>query len=508
MLGDLDDPALEVANVSKAYGATRALRNVSFDVRRGEIHGLCGHNGAGKSTLMRVIVGLEQPDKGEIRLAGRRIRLHGTAEAQKHGIGFVDQEVSLIPELTVAENVFLGDVSAGFLTRRSLQYEVTRQVLRRAGLEYIPPERLCAELSVAERQLLEVARLLQRDVELLVLDEPTAALTDAETERVFSAVRSVVTSGPSVIFVSHRLDEVLALCNRITVLRDGRKIATRAVRDVSKDSLVEMMLGTEGTDENKNDIKRRVVPWAGPRGGGALCVRNLRCGRAAAGFDFDARSGAIVALAGQIGAGGSSILRAIAGLDPDALGKVVIDGRAIVFGLPAEAVRAGIFYVPRERKDEGLFLGQTVEYNLLVTRLRTLTRLGILQRGRARKRANELARLVGVNSSRMHVPVNTLSGGNQQRVLVGRSLDQRALRVLLLDDPTRGVDVGGRTKIHRIIRGAAASGAVILFASSDLDEVLELADVVITLFGGRLVSQRESRSVTREELLHETTHRI
>jgi ABC-type sugar transport system ATPase subunit len=494
-------PLIEVEKASKSYGAVQALQGVSFDVRPGDVHGLCGHNGAGKSTLVKILVGLERPSEGEVRIRGEVVHFHGTADAQRHRIGVVDQELSLVPQLSVAENVFLGNVDASFITSKTVLHARARPLLERVGLKHVSPSRPVEDLEIGERQLVEIARLLGRDVEIVILDEPTATLTDAEIERVFETIRAVASRGAGVVFVSHRLDEVLSLCDRVTVLRDGVNVGTRPVSELTKRDLVEMMLGKEGRElpSTHRAPAERV---------GGVRIRGLQVGDRVSGFDLDATRGTIVGLAGQIGSGASDILRAIAGLHPSAAGEVAIDGRRVPLGSPRGAVRAGVQFLSNDRKSEGLFLDQSIEYNLVATRLSRLTTLGVLRRARMRREARSLAELVGVDVRRIAASVRALSGGNQQKVFVGRSLKRPRLGLLLLDDPTRGVDVGGRAEIHRLVRLAADAGAVVIFASSELDEILEVSDVVVTLFAGALVSKRPQREATAAQVLSEMTHRV
>lgn len=493
-------PAVGASSLAKSYGAVRALRDVSLEVRAGEIHALCGHNGAGKSTLVKLLVGLEQPDAGTISVAGKALTLHGPQDAQRQGIALVDQELSLVPDLTVAENIFLGNVDVSVLRVRSREEARARQLLEQVGLTHIAPRRRLGELQIGERQLVEVARLLGRKAEVLILDEPTATLTDSEIARVFAAIRSVAAQGASVIFVSHRLDEILSLGDRVTVLRDGRNVGTRTVTDLGKQQLVGMMLGEEGKEDRPTPMSSRLRT-------GGVRIHDLHVRNRVHGIELDAPKGAIVGLAGQVGSGASHILRAVAGLEPDVSGEVVVEGRRVRLASPRAAARAGIQYVSNDRKGEGLFLNQSTEYNFLATRIRTLSRAGVLQRRLMRRHARSLADLVGVDNRRLLASVGTLSGGNQQKVIMGRCLEQPNLNLLLLDEPTRGVDVGGRADIHRLIVHAAASGATVIFASTELDEIVELSDLVVTLFAGRVVSRYDRESVSAGQVLSDMTHR-
>jgi ABC-type sugar transport system ATPase subunit len=491
---------LEVVSLSKSYGAVQALDDVSLTIGAGTIHGLCGHNGAGKSTLVKLLVGLEQADAGAIRFRGELLSLHDTQAAQRYGFALVDQELSVVPELSVAENLFLGDVDASLVTRRRRQHARARELLSLVGLNHVSPRTEIGELPLGERQLVEIARLLGRKAKVLILDEPTATLTESAAKRVFDAIRGVVAKGATVVFVSHRLDEVLSLCHAVTVLRDGRHIATRPVGKLNKRLLVEMMLGEEGREDAAPAGTGRI------RAGG-LEIRHLDVGERVSDFSLDAPRGAIVGLAGQVGSGASEILRAVAGLAPSVSGFIDVQGERVRLAAPWASLRAGIHFVPNDRQAEGLFLQQSVENNLLATRLQAVTRAGVLRPRRVRGEAARLAELVGIESRRLSSVVTALSGGNQQKVLVGRSLERPELRVLLLDDPTRGVDVGGRAEIHGLIRHAAASGATVVFASAELDEILELSDRIITLFAGRVVSVLNRSEATASHVLADMTQR-
>jgi len=482
------DPAgsvlLEVVELSKSYGPVRAVRELSLDVRVGEVHAVCGHNGAGKSTLVKALVGLVRPDEGIIRLDGVELSLRNPLDAQAHGIALVNQELSLVPELSVEDNIFLGGLDVPLLYRRRRLSEHARSVLDQLGLGHVQLGTLVETLSIGERQLVEIARLLVRDARLLILDEPTATLSKPEIERVFRATRDLVAQGRSVIFVSHRLDEVFELCDRVTVLRDGRCVGTHEIQKIDRRSLIEHMLG------EMEGAKTRIEHEHPVPGSGAEVVRidRLHVPGSVEELSLTLESGIITGLAGQVGSGTSTVLRALGGLVPNATGTVEVRGRKVLLNTPRRAAEAGVLYIPNDRQLEGLFLGQSVSRNLTVTRLRRLSRLGFLLRRRVQRTARELATMAGVPVERLGSPARSLSGGNQQKVLLGRALELEGTALLALDEPTRGVDVGGRAEIHRLVREAARRGTAVIFSSTELDEVLDLADVVVTIFAGRIVS--------------------
>jgi ABC-type sugar transport system ATPase subunit len=495
-------PVLEAREISKSFGPVRALRDVSFDVWPSEVHGLCGHNGAGKSTLVRIFVGLAKPDSGSLLIENEPVVLRDPQHAQSHGIALVDQELSLVATLTVEENLFLGGIDVPLLHRRRGMRERARELLDRIGLEHVALSERVERLAIGERQLVEIARLLSRHARVLILDEPTATLSEKEIELVFRAVREVVAQGKSVVYVSHRLGEVLMLCDRVSVFRDGQRVGTHSRGELDRSSLIELMLGEMEGESTTGSSERSS---ARERGGVELSIRNLSVPGAVRSFDLEARRGDIIGLAGQIGSGTTEVLRALGGLIADARGNVLVGGRRMRFGVPGRALDAGIIYVSNDRQREGLFLGQKVEENLVVNRPRVTTRLGVLSRARILRLASYLAKLLGVPSDRLRAPARQLSGGNQQKVLIGRCLEREDAHVFALDDPTRGVDVSGRAEIHRLIRHAARDGAVVLFASTELDEILELSDVIVTMFAGDIVSTHERGAVTGAAVLADMT---
>ncbi len=501
-------PLVTASALGKTYGAVQALRGVSFDVRSGEVIGLCGHNGAGKSTLVKMLVGLEQPDDGDILVDGEKVTITSVQGAQRHGIAMLDQELSLVPELTVAENIFLGNVEESRVLRRGDRDRRARELLATVGLADMSPSRLVESTSLGERQLIEVARLLGRNAKVLILDEPTATLTDAEIAHVFAAIRAVVATGAGVVFVSHRLDEVLDLCDRVTVMRDGQNVASQSVGTLTKHDLVTLMLGEV---PHVPAVQREGIDIAAIAAGdpveSGLVVRSLSVGTRVHDVYLSVPAGTVVGLAGQLGAGAGEILAALAGLTPDVAGTVSVGSKRVRLASPAASMSAGIQYVSNDRKAAGLFMTHSIESNLVATRLAAFSNAGLLRLRALRKTGRKLSALVGIEASRLSSPVGTLSGGNQQKVFVGRCLDRPDLKVLILDEPTRGVDVGGRAAVHDLVRNAAAEGAAVLFASTELDEVLDLADVVVTLYAGRVVAVRRRSDTNATEVFRDMTHR-
>ncbi|MDG4830710.1 sugar ABC transporter ATP-binding protein [Solwaraspora sp. WMMD1047] len=494
----LDRAVLRVEGLARAFGGVPAVRDASFTIGAGEIHGLCGHNGAGKSTVVRMLSGQLAPDSGRIVLDGTAVDLPTRQAAQRSGVALVDQELSVVPALTVAENLLLGDIDAPFVNRPRRATARCRQILAGMGLAHLDPDQPVATLSLGERQLVEIAKALSQNARLVILDEPTATLSDVESALVFAAIRRVAATGCSIIFVSHRLPEVLELCDRVTVLRDGRTVATTAADELTVDGLIVQMLG---------EAPRRLA--AGRRSdqdpGYALRMTRLRVPGRLSDFSLTVRSGRVYALAGQLGSGASEVLRAAAGLSPKATGRVELRDRAVPLRDPVATARAGIAFVSNDRKSEGLFLDKSIAWNLVATRLPSLARGGLLRRRREHDAVRSLARGSGLPADRLREPVRALSGGNQQKAFVGRCLGRADVRALLLDEPTRGVDIGGRAAIHRMLRQAADAGLVVVFASTELEELLELGDEIVTMKDGRIVGHYDG-DVDGSALMRDMTH--
>ncbi|MFI5952153.1 sugar ABC transporter ATP-binding protein [Cryptosporangium sp. NPDC051539] len=489
---------IQVEGLSKSYAGTVAIRGVDLDIRAGEVHALCGHNGAGKSTVVRLLSGQQSPDGGSIAIDGTPVELKTRRDAQTAGVALVDQELSVVPSLTVGENLFLGDRDAGWLNRRRAQRRRARQMLDDLGLSHVRPEQRLSTLGLGERQLVEIARALGQRARLVILDEPTATLTDVESEHVYAAVRSVAAAGCAVLFVSHRLGEVLELCDRVTVMRDGAVVTTSDAAALTVPVLIRHMLG------ETPEAAPRIRPEAGS-GDAVLELTSVAVPGRFGELSLQVRSGTIYAIAGQLGSGASDVLRGVAGLLPAMAGTVTVGNGRLRPADPVAAARSGVAFASNDRKSEGLFLDRSTAVNLLVTRIPALSRFGLVSTRRWKETESRMAELCGFPVRRLGLPVRNLSGGNQQKAFVGRSLERPGTRVLLLDDPTRGVDVGGRAAVHRLIRDAADRGVAVVFSSTELDELVDLADVVLTMYQGRIV-RRHDEAVPGDVLLYEMTH--
>ena len=487
---------LEVRGLCKSFPGVRALSEVDLDLAAGEIHGLVGENGAGKSTLLSILGGAVQPDRGELRLGGRVVHLADPGAALRSGIGVVHQELSLAPNLSIAENVFAHRQPTGRLgwIDWSALHAATRGLLQQFHVD-LDPALLIAELGVGQRQLVEILKAISCGGRVLLLDEPTASLSRAESEVLFERLRGLRQSGAALLFVSHHLNEVFALCDRVTVLRDGVRVGTRAIREVSEGELIGMMIGRELEDIYGERPQRSASAPV------ALRVEALTRRPCFAEVSFELCRGEIVGLAGLVGAGRTELARAIVGAERADAGAVSLDGQPACFRSPAEAVARGVAYLTEDRKGQGLFLGLSVRDNLAAPALRRFARpLGWLDRSAIETHARACAGRSALVAPSLDTRAAALSGGNQQKLLLGMWAGT-APRVLIADEPTRGVDVGARLEIYRQLRALAAAGCAILLVSSDLPEILGLSDRILVLRQGRLVGELEGRRATEESVL-------
>jgi ABC-type sugar transport system ATPase subunit len=484
---------MTIEGLRKTYGGVQALVDVDFNLARGEVHALCGENGAGKSTLVKIISGLTTSNSGRVVVDG--VELRPGHKTDPRLVSIVYQELSIIPHLSVLDNALLGDTSVrGFYLRHKHAVRVTRQ-LDEVGLGHLRLESLAETLSIAERQLLEIARGILRGARILILDEPTASLSNTEIDRVFRMVRRLRERGTAIIYISHRLPEIFALADRVTVFRNGRRVLTEPTSKLTTDELVQAMIGGK-----PDDGVRRVSPNRS-----AVPALHLSDYSVAGKFDpveLDVRKGEIVGLTGQLGSGASAIVEALAGLEPGLSGKAIIDGEVATARSLRGALQARIGYVPEDRGQKSLFVAARVETNLTAAILERVSPFGVIKSSSARRLAADLARRFQINIARLPHTVQTLSGGNQQKVAIAKTVALTP-RLLLLNEPTRGVDVGARKEIYRELRALADDGLTIVFFSTDLEEVVELASRVITIFRGRIVSDRPASAVTMDSVLSE-----
>ena len=488
---------LEVAAVSKSFGAVHALHDVSFSLDQGEIRALCGENGAGKSTLIKLITGLHQPDRGHIRVDGQDRQIKSPIEAQLLGIASVSQELSIVPQLSVLDNLWLGHRDVPFFHRQAKFRQRANEVLKLVDLSHLSIDASAGRLSLAERQLLEIGRLLVREARILILDEPTATLADKEIERVTTALRRLRSQNKSIIFITHRLNEVFEICDSVTVLRNGIEVGTHQTADIDRPRLIEAMLG--------RPLGQMYPASTGRSGDVALAVRGLTVPGAVDDLTFDARKGEIVCLAGQIGSGAIDAIRALAGLVYDATGEVKVAGQPLELGSVPIALSRNLRFVSEDRGSEGVFPKLSVRENLVATQLELLGGLGLLSRRQLTDVARRMASSVRIDDMRLRNLTGELSGGNQQKVSVGRSISDRAEGVLVMNEPTRGVDVGARAEIYALMRRLCEDGYAILMTSSDIEEVVGMSDRVITMFRGASVRHHERAAINRPDILADIT---
>ena len=491
--GSSTAPALELRGVSKSYPGVRAVDDVSLAFAPGEVHALVGENGAGKSTLIKIMAGAVTPESGEIRVAGRTVRIADTQQALQLRLGFVHQELNLVPFFDGAENIFLGRpyprTRFGIVDWAALHRQAA-EVLGLLGAA-VPVDVPAGRLAPAQQTLLSIARAVVSEPRVLVLDEPTASLAGRETERLFEVIRTLRERGVAVIYVSHRLQEVLDIADSVTVLRNGRLVRSQAALGVSQRDLIEQMTGRASTADHSPPTTARGAPLLEVDGLGTHRLRDIT---------FSVRQGEIVGLAGLAGAGRSEVLRALYGADQARSGAIRLRGRRVMPRSPRAALRAGIALVPEERRAQALILGRPIFENVTLSRLRQASRGGILlHRGRELALARGLGERLRLRARRLTQPVGELSGGNQQKVVFARCLLGNP-RVLLLDEPTRGVDVGAKEEIYALVRDLAAGGAAVVVASSELQELVGLAHRIVVLHEGRQVGIFDAGTDERELL--------
>jgi len=489
-------PLIQIQHISKAYDGVQALTEVSFDIAPGEIHALVGENGAGKSTLIKILSGSVEPDSGKILVAGETLELGEIAAAEGAGIAVIHQEIVGFPHLNTIDNIFVGREPrrwGGLLLDKGLMQRETQSLLERLG-ERFEPTRPVGELPLAQRQMVGIARSLSRRCRLLIMDEPTSALSARETEVLFRIIRRMKSEGVSVLYVSHRLEEVFHLADRVTVLRDGRHVSTTLVREIEQSELIKRMVGRELLEIETTDRPRHESREI------LLDVRDLTRRGAFENVSFQVRAGEIVGIAGLIGAGRSEVAETIFGVYRADAGSVHVAGNLLRAGSVAEANAMGVALVPEDRQQLGLVLPMSVRENLTLAVLRTLTHLGVRSVRRERAVAERLVRELQVRTVGTEAPAQTLSGGNQQKLVLGKWLAAEP-RVLILDEPTRGVDVGAKAEIYRLIQRLAQQGMATLLISSELPEILALSDRILIMRSGSVAGELSHDEATQEKIL-------
>lgn len=492
-------PMLRLSHVAKSFGLVVALKDVTLTLEGGSIHALVGENGAGKSTMVKIIAGLYQRDTGEFTLRGQSVDFRTTAEAKAAGIAVIYQEPTLFPDLSVTENLFMGRQPMRSMRR------IDRPTMRRQAIDLfarlgvsIDPDREARGLSIADQQIIEIAKAISLDARVLIMDEPTAALSGVEVERLFVIARALRDEGRAIAFISHRFDEVFSLCDTITVMRDGEFISTGPIADTSVELMVRQMVG--------RDIATLFPKQDATIGEPMLVVSNLTSPGVFNAISFEVCTGEIVALAGLVGAGRSEVARAVFGVDNYVSGSVTIDGRSITKHSPATSMRMGLGLVPEDRRSQGLVMGFSVAKNATLAIRRRLSRAGILTANRENSSAATWSAALQVKTSALSTEVGTLSGGNQQKVVMAKWLASSP-KVLIVDEPTRGIDVGTKSEIHRLLSSLAGEGMAILMISSELPEVLGMADRILVMREGRITADIPRAGATSETVMFAATHR-
>ncbi len=492
-----EEPALSLTHAAKSFGPVVALADGTIEILPGEIHALVGENGAGKSTLVKILAGLHRPDSGEFRVAGESAQFRSVGDSKEAGISVIYQEPTLFPDLTVAENIFIGRQPKGRfgLISRSAMVRKANRLFDRLGVP-IDPNRVAEGLSIADQQIIEIAKAISLDAKVLVMDEPTAALSGVEVDRLFAVARSLREKGTGILFISHRFEEVFELCDRITVMRDGRYIATHRTADVTVESIVREMVG--------RDIGELFPKTDAEIGGVVLDVEHLSRAGVFKDISFQVRAGEIVALAGLVGAGRTEVARAVFGIDPYDAGSITFEGRRLKAHDPQAAITAGMGFVPEDRRKQGLVLELSVARNVTLTLRNKFTTAGLINGAAERRAAKEWSERLHVKTGSLEHPVSTLSGGNQQKVVLAKWLATEP-RLLIIDEPTRGIDVGTKSEVHRLISELASRGIAILMISSELPEVLGMADKVLVMHEGQIAAELDRADANPESIMHAAT---
>jgi rhamnose transport system ATP-binding protein len=488
------NPLLAVSGVVKAFAGVQALRGVSFDLFPGEVHALVGENGAGKSTLIKVITGAHQPDAGTLELEGRRLAQNSPLLSRSRGIAAIYQQPALFPDLSVAENMALGFESGGawrIIDWRGRRARA-RELLDRIGAQ-IDPDAPVSALTMPEQQMVEIAKSLGGQAKVLIMDEPTAALPEHEVANLFRVVRDLKSQGVGIIYISHRLDELYALADRVTVLRDGQTVATRPMKEVERPELIRLMVGREiSAIFPKRDVAQGDV---------VLETRSLGCRASGVrGVSLSIRAGEIVGLAGLVGAGRTELAHVLFGLTPATEGEVLLAGRPVSIRTPSDAVELGIAYVPEDRRRHGVILEMPIAENATLAVLQRLSKGGFIDFAREREIATSYVEKLAVKTPSIDTPAGHLSGGNQQKVALSRWLATEP-KVLILDEPTQGIDVGAKSEIHRLMGELAGRGLAILMISSELPEILGMSDRVGVMRGGALAGMLTRADATQERVM-------
>jgi ribose transport system ATP-binding protein len=484
---------ITMQNIYKAFGTNQVLTGVDFELKGGEVHALMGENGAGKSTMMNVLTGLHSRDKGTITIDGKETYFANPKEAEKYGVTFIHQELNIWPEMTVLENMFIGKElrnSFGLLKTAEMK-ALAKQQFDRLEVS-IPLDRVAGSCSVGEQQMIEIAKALLTDAKVIIMDEPTAALTEKEISKLFEVISSLKKEGVSMVYISHRMEEIFTICDRITVMRDGKTVDTKPISETNFDEVVKKMVGRELTDRFP---KREAKP-----GETVLEVKGLTNKKSFHDISFSVRAGEIVGVSGLMGAGRTEIMRGIFGLDSIDRGEVLLSGKKVSIKSPSQAVKLGIGFITEDRKDEGLVLDFSIKENIALPILSSFAPKGIINEKSEADFVHMLIQRLTVKTESAETRVGDLSGGNQQKVVIAKWIGISP-KVLILDEPTRGVDVGAKREIYQLMNELTDRGVAIIMVSSELPEILGMSDRVLVVHEGKITGELKKEEATQEKIM-------
>ena len=485
--------AVQMENVSKFFGGICAVNNVSLEIRKGTIHALMGENGAGKSTLMKMLCGIISTDKGTIKLDGKQVKLHSLIEAQEHKLAIVPQELALVEYFTVAENMFLGreQTKGGFISKQKMFAEAAAQ-LKKLKID-LDPKMLVGDLSVSQQQMLVIAKVLSLDAETIILDEPTARLGISEIETFLDYMKYLRSLGKTLILISHKLDEIFAVCDDVTVLRDGAVVARHSIADITVDQLIKEMV-------NRSSQKLEIVKKGTVSDEIVLQVKNLACQSMVKDVSFSLRKGEILGFYGLVGAGRTEAIRAVLGIDKKQSGTIIFKGKPVDFKNIRQSMEAGLVLVPEERRQQGLVLNMSIRNNTTLTKLKDYSKFGFLQEKREIADTEKLRKDLKLACSSIEAQVSSLSGGNQQKVVLSKFID-KPVDVFIVDEPTRGIDVGAKSEIYNLIEDISARGVSVIIISSEIPEIQSICDRVAIMREGEIVKILEPEEFNDAETM-------
>ena len=489
---------IEMTGISKAFDGNTVLKDVQFSLQKGEIHALMGENGAGKSTLMKILTGIHTHDTGEIKLKGELVNFKNPKEAERAGIAVIHQELNILPDLTVAENLFLGNEKvfgkSGILKTKQMNAEA-KKILSGLGLDE-DVKALTSELSVGKQQIIEIAKAMSSNAEVIIMDEPTAALTDREIESLFETIKGLQANGVSFVYISHRMEEIFSICDRITILRDGDFVGVKKIKETSFDEIVQMMVGRE--------LGERFPARNSAIGEVKLAAQGLTRNGYFEDISFELRKGEVLGISGLMGAGRTEVVQSLFGYRKLNKGNLVLDGKPVKIKNPLQAKKLGFGYVTEDRKSEGLIVEFSVKENLSLTNFQKVSSNGIINTRSEKELYESMVERLGVRVSGPEQAAKSLSGGNQQKVVIAKWLGIEP-EILILDEPTRGVDVGAKKEIYTIINELAERGVAILMISSELPEIIGMADRVLVMHEGNLMAELSKDEMTQEKIMHYAT---